>query len=68
VSAIKCPNCNLPMDFVDRYILEVRPESAAPSHLRDLEAWRCEKCGRLFVDPGDGQPHETKTLPERSLS
>jgi len=43
------------MDFVGRYILDVRLESAAPSHLKDFEAWRCEKCGNLFVDPGDGK-------------
>jgi len=36
----KCPNCSLPMDFVGRYILDVRLESAAPSHLKDFEAWR----------------------------
>src|SRR3990172_6062044 len=39
---MKCPNCNIPMDFVARYILDVRLESAAPSHLKDFEAWRCE--------------------------
>lgn len=65
---MKCPNCSLPMDFVGRYILDVRFESAAPSHLKDFEAWRCEKCGRLFVDPGDGRPYETQTLPEGGLS
>jgi hypothetical protein len=55
------------MDFVDRFIIDVRLESAAPSHLRDLEAWRCEKCGKLFVDPGDGHPHETERLPSGAL-
>jgi len=64
---IRCPNCNVPMDFVDRYILDVRLESAAPSHLTDFEAWRCGKCGRLFVDSGDGHPHEIERLPKDSL-
>ena len=65
---MKCPNCTLPMDFMGRYILDVRLESAAPSHLKDFEAWRCEKCGKLFVDSGDGRPLETETLPEGALS
>ena len=56
------------MDFMGRYILDVRLESAAPSHLKDFEAWRCEKCGKLFVDPGDGRCYETETLPEGGLS
>lgn len=60
---MKCPNCGIPMDFVGRYIHEVRLESAAPSHLKDFEAWRCDKCGKLFVDAGDGQAHETERLP-----
>ena len=64
---MKCPNCKMSMDFIASYILEVRLESAAPSHLKDFEAWRCEKCGKLFVDPGDGQPHETKSLPKGAL-
>jgi len=56
------------MDFIGRYIFDVQLESAAPSQLNDLEAWRCENCGRLFVDLGDGRPHETKTLPKGGLS
>ena len=64
---MRCPNCSLPMDFVGRYILDVRLESAAPSHLKDFEAWRCEKCGKFFVDPGDGRPHETERLSEDAL-
>lgn len=56
------------MDFVGRYILDVRLESAAPSHLKDFEAWRCEKCAKQYVDPGDGHPHETEQLPSGSLS
>jgi len=55
------------MDFLGRFILDVRLESAAPSHLKDFEAWRCEKCGKMFVDPGDGLPHETETLPKWAL-
>jgi hypothetical protein len=55
------------MDFVGRYILDVRLESAAPSHLKDFEAWRCEKCEKFFVDPGDGKPHETENLPKDGL-
>jgi len=55
------------MDFVGRYILDVRLESAAPSRLKDFEAWRCEKCEKLFVDPGDGKPRETENLPKDAL-
>jgi len=55
------------MDFVGRYILDVRLESAAPSHLKDFEAWQCEKCGKLFVDAGDGKVHETEHLPKDAL-
>jgi len=56
------------MDFLGGYILDVRLESAAPSHLKDFEAWRCEKYGKLFVDPSDGQPHEAEHLPQGDLS
>jgi len=52
------------MDFEGRFILDVRLESAAPSHLKDFEAWRCERCGKLFVDSGDGHLHETDHLPK----
>lgn len=55
------------MDFLGRYILDVRLESAAPSHLKDFEAWRCEKCGKMFVDSGDGVPRVTERLPEGAL-
>jgi hypothetical protein len=51
------------MDFEGRFILDFRLESAAPSHLKDFEAWRCERCGKLFVDSG-GKLHETDRLPE----
>ncbi|MGA2461410.1 MAG: hypothetical protein ABSF82_08320 [Candidatus Bathyarchaeia archaeon] len=61
------PECKLPMNFMGRYIVEVRLESAAPSHLKDYEAWSCEKCEKLYVDPGDGQPHETESLPKGAL-
>ena len=44
-----------------------RLESAAPGHVKDFEAWRCDRCGKLFVDPGDGQPHETERLPKDTL-
>jgi len=56
------------MDFIRRLILDLRLESAAPSHLKDFEAWRCEKCGKLYVDFGDGRPHEVDKLPEGALS
>jgi hypothetical protein len=55
------------MDFVGRYLMDVRLESAAPGHVKDFEAWRCEKCSKLFVDPGDGKPHETERLPTDAL-
>jgi len=55
------------MDFVGRYILDVRIESAAPAHLKDYEAWRCDKCGKLFIDPGDGRPYESERLPPDPL-
>jgi hypothetical protein len=55
------------MDFVGRYILDVRLESAAPSHLKDFEAWRCEKCAKSFVDIGDGETRETEQLPKEGL-
>ena len=64
---MKCPYCSLPMDFVGRYLMDVRVESAAPGHVKDFEAWRCERCGKLFVDPGDGKPHETERLPKDTL-
>ncbi len=47
--------------------MEVRLESAAPSHLKDFEGWRCEKCGKLFIDAGDGVAHETDQLPKGAL-
>ena len=47
--------------------MDVRLESAAPGHVKDFEAWRCDRCGKLFVDPGDGQPHETESLPKDTL-
>jgi hypothetical protein len=56
------------MDFVGRYILDVRLESAPPSHLKDFEAWPCEKCGKLYVDSGDGRSHEAEQLPNGALS
>jgi len=56
------------MDFVGRYLMDVRLESAAPGHVKDFEAWRCEKCSKLFVDPGDGKPHETDRLPRDTLT
>jgi len=56
------------MDFVGRYILDVRIESAAPSHLQDFEAWRCENCSKMYVDPGDGKPHEVDQLPRGILN
>jgi len=55
------------MDFVGRYILEVRLERAAPSHLKDFEVWRCEECVKMFVDSGEGQLHETERLPQGAL-
>jgi ubiquitin C-terminal hydrolase len=55
------------MDFVGRHIFEVRIESAAPSQLKDVEAWRCEKCAKQYVDTGDGSLHETEQLPSGSL-
>jgi hypothetical protein len=55
------------MDFMDGYILDVRIESAATSHLKALEVWRCEKCRRFFVDSGDGEPRETDGLPTGAL-
>lgn len=64
---IKCPNCNSPMDFVGRYILDVSVESAAPSHLQDFEVWQCEKCAKTYVDPGDGRPHEVEGMPRGVL-
>ncbi|HXZ91091.1 MAG TPA: hypothetical protein VEG61_08510 [Candidatus Dormibacteraeota bacterium] len=64
---LKCPYCGLPMDFVGRYLMDVRLESAAPGHVKDFEAWRCDRCGKLFVDRGDGQPHETDGLPKDTL-
>lgn len=65
---MKCPYCGVPMDFVRRFLMEVRLESAAPGHVKDFEVWRCEKCQKLFVDPGDGKPHETERLPTDTLS
>jgi len=56
------------MDFVGRYILDVRIESAAPSSLQAFEVWRCEKCDKMYVDPGDGKPRETDKLPTGVLS
>jgi len=56
------------MDFVGRYILDVRLESAAPSSLQAFEVWRCEKCVKMFVDSGDGKLRETEQLPRGALS
>jgi phage FluMu protein Com len=67
VMGLKCPNCALPMDFVGRYLMDVRLESAAPGHVKDFEVWRCEKCVKLFVDPGDGKLRETERLPRDTL-
>jgi uncharacterized protein with PIN domain len=64
---VKCPYCGLPMDFVGRYLMDVRLESAAPGHVKDFEVWRCEKCAKLFVDPGDGKLRETERLPRDTL-
>ncbi len=64
---IKCPSCSLQMNFVGRYILDVSLESAAPSHLKDFEAWQCDGCGKLFVDSGDGRPREAEHLPKGVL-
>jgi hypothetical protein len=55
------------MNLVGRYILNVRLESTVPSHLRDLETWRCEKCAKSFVDIGDGETRETEQLPKEGL-
>ena len=60
---MKCPKCSAPMDFLGRYILDVSNESAAPSRLQAFEAWRCEKCDRMYADSGDGRPHEVERLP-----
>jgi hypothetical protein len=55
------------MDFMGRYVLDVRIESAAPAQLQDFEAWRCEKCSKTYVDAGDGRPHEVEHVPEGIL-
>ena len=56
------------MDFVGRYILDVRIESAAPSSLQAFEAWQGEVCVKMYVDLGDGKLHETEQLPRGTLS
>lgn len=52
------------MDFLGRYVVGMRLESAAPTHLTDLEVWRCESCGTNFGQSGSGELTE---LPEDML-
>ncbi len=53
---MKCPKCELKLDFVGRYIVQEDFEAAAPAQIRDMEVWQCDMCKTYYETSRSGQP------------
>ncbi|TMI57345.1 hypothetical protein E6H14_07355, partial [Candidatus Bathyarchaeota archaeon] len=45
---LKCPKCDLQLDFVGRYIVQEDFEAGAPAQIRDMEVWQCDMCKTYY--------------------
>lgn len=55
-SLLKCPKCELQLDFVGRYIVQEDFEAGAPAQIRDMEVWQCDQCKTYYETSRSGQP------------
>ena len=53
---VKCPKCELQLDFEGRYIVREDFEAGAPAQIRDMEVWKCDNCGSYYEASRSGQP------------
>lgn len=53
---MKCPKCDLQLDFEGRYIVREDFEAGAPAQIRDMEVWKCDNCGSYYEASRSGQP------------
>jgi len=53
---LKCPKCELQLDFVGRYIVQEDFEAGAPAQIRDMEVWQCDSCKTYYETSRSGKP------------
>ncbi len=53
---MKCPKCDLQLDFEGRYIVQEDFEAGAPAQIRDMEVWKCDTCQAYYETGKTGRP------------
>jgi len=53
---LKCPKCDLQLDFVGRYIVQEDFEAGATAQIRDMEVWQCDMCKTYYETSRSGHP------------